>query len=527
MIPIQKPQQGQSTPVPPLSQAAEEFIKNLAGSLEIPDSRYEEAEKRYKSVGNWLKRPGSVFEHASPDVHTQGSFALGTVIKPVSEDEEYDIDMICSFEIDSAKCSQEKLKNLLKYELAEYAKKYSMQEPESHRRCVRVRYADSAQFHLDATPARPDRNRQRVLLEQHKINNEWAALAISITDEKHPAYKITSTEWPRSNPRGYLKWFRSRMQVAFDRRRQEIKLAEKRANVEEIPEYRVKTPLQSAIQILKRHRDMTYDGEPDNKPISIIITTLAALAYNQEGSIHQALFQILFTMDKHIQRDTHGRAVILNPTDPLENFADKWREFPEREEAFYEWLQKARTDLVSIAGLNDLKDIAESLSPVLGPKLVENALGRHKPAQGKNSLSSLLPKWSVFNQPHKQQAPWPVAEQGYVKIKSAEYKRQARGSMWRKFDSNGTSLPKNCDLVFEAVTNIPEPYDVYWQVVNTGHEAGKVSGLRGGFDKGDYELGRLKKKESTSYRGSHTIECFIVKNSRMLARSGPFIVNIQ
>lgn len=304
MIPTQKLQPGLATTTPPLSRTAEEFIENLAQSLEIPDSRYEEAEKRYKSVGNWLKRPGSVFEHASPDVHTQGSFALGTVIKPVSEDEEYDIDMICCVEIDPSKISQEKLKTLLHYELAEYAKKYSMQEPESHRRCVRVRYADSAQFHLDATPARPDRNRQRFLFEQHRINNEWAALAIAITDEKHPAYKIASTDWPHSNPRGYLKWFRSRMQVAFDKRRQAIQLAEKRASVEEIPEYRVKTPLQSAIQILKRHRDMTYEGEPDNKPISIIITTLAALAYNQEVSIHQALFQILFTMDKHIQSRT-------------------------------------------------------------------------------------------------------------------------------------------------------------------------------------------------------------------------------
>lgn len=526
MTPAHKLQQDFPITVPTLSRTAEEFIKNLAESLEIPDSRYEEAEKRYKSVGNWLKRPGSAFEHANPDVHTQGSFVLGTVIKPVSEDEEYDIDMICNIDADPSKISQEKLKNLLHYELAEYAKKYSMQNPEPHRRCVRVRYADSAQFHLDATPARPDRDRQRFLLEQHSIHNEWAALAIAITDEKCPSYKAINPDWPHSNPRGYLKWFRSRMQVAFNRRREELRFAEKRASVEEIPEYRVKTPLQAVIQILKRHRDMTYEGEPDNKPISIIITTLAALSYNQETSIHQALFQILFAMDKHIQRDMHGRAVILNPTDPLENFADKWREFPVREEAFLGWLQKARTDLASIAELNDLKEIAESLSPVFGPRLVENALSRRQPTQSK-SLLALLPKWSLFSQPHKQQAPWPIAEQGYVKIKSAEYIRQVRGSMWRKFDNNGSSLPKNCDLVFEAITNIQEPYDVYWQVVNTGHEAGKVSGLRGGFDKGDYELGRLKKKESTSYRGSHTIECLIVRNGRLLARSGPFIVNIQ
>lgn len=47
-------------------------------------------------------------------------------------------------------------------------------------------------------------------------------------------------------------------------------------------------------------------------------------------------------------------------------------------------------------------------------------------------------------------------------------------------------------------------------------------------DKGDHELGRLKKKESTSYRGSHTIECFVVRNGRARSRVAySFIVNIQ
>lgn len=162
---------------------------------------------------------------------------------------------------------------------------------------------------------------------------KWAALAIAITDEKHPAYKITHTDWPHSNPRGYLKWFRSRMQVAFDKRRQAIQLAEKRASIEDVPEYR-KNTFAICYPDAKPYR--IYANQ---KPISIIITTLAALAYSQELSIHQALFQILFTMDKFIQRGTDGHAVILNPTDPLENFADKWREFPEREEVFYEWLK--------------------------------------------------------------------------------------------------------------------------------------------------------------------------------------------
>jgi hypothetical protein len=68
---------------------------------------------------------------------------------------------------------------------------------------------------------------------------------------------------------------------------------------------------------------------------------------------------------------------------------------------------------------------------------------------------------------------------------------------------------------------------VYWQVVNTGLEAERVNGLRGGFDEGVITAGKLTRRESTLYRGSHSIECFVVKDGLLAARSGQFIVNIQ
>jgi hypothetical protein len=67
---------------------------------------------------------------------------------------------------------------------------------------------------------------------------------------------------------------------------------------------------------------------------------------------------------------------------------------------------------------------------------------------------------------------------------------------------------------------------VYWQVVNTGADAEAAHQLRGGFDAGVIERGKIERKENTLYTGSHTIECFIVKNKHLVARSGAFIVNI-
>lgn len=70
------------------------------------------------------------------------------------------------------------------------------------------------------------------------------------------------------------------------------------------------------------------------------------------------------------------------------------------------------------------------------------------------------------------------------------------------------------------------PYQVYWQVVNTGQDAIRRRGLRGGFEEGVVQGGRLEKRESTLYSGTHSMECLIVKDGYCVARSGPFIVNI-
>ena len=78
-----------------ISKQAENYLEAVANALEIPRSRYEQAEKSYKSLGEWLHRDESRIRKFDPDVFVQGSFRLGTVIKPNSEMEEYDIDSVC------------------------------------------------------------------------------------------------------------------------------------------------------------------------------------------------------------------------------------------------------------------------------------------------------------------------------------------------------------------------------------------------------------------------------------------------
>ncbi|MCA1407890.1 nucleotidyltransferase [Ensifer sp. IC3342] len=359
----------------------EAFLEALVAELEIPDHRYEQAEKSYQSLGEWLHRPLSTVRQYDPTVYCQGSFRLGTAIRPLTEDEEYDIDSVCELRLlTKIDKSQQELKRMLGVEVKAYHDAQRMSNPvREGNRCWILDYADGAQFHMDIVPAIPNADQQRRLLEMRKFDAHWAKTAISITDRRLPNYRQITEDWPRSNPKGYSNWFASRQSVVFERRKRAmveyLKQQGVRASVEELPDFKVKTPLQSAVMILKRHRDNMFARNPDIRPISVILTTLGAHAYENQDTISGALFAILDRMDQFIVVDD-GKYVIANPTDPLENFADKWEGEPEKAEALFAWLRQARADFAAAARAVSFQDMANAVNPRMGYALSTRAIDR-------------------------------------------------------------------------------------------------------------------------------------------------------
>ena len=167
--------------------------------------------------------------------------------------------------------------------------------------------ADGAQFHMDVTPGVSNAAAAKAILERMHHDPSWGATAIAITDKESPTYVIISDDWLRSNPKGYRKWFHSRMAAVFEERRRALQKGV-RASTEPIPDYRIRTSLQSAIMILKCHRDIMFVDRCDERPISIIVTTLAGHAYGGEREVGAALLAILSRMDQYIlqhQDDTY------------------------------------------------------------------------------------------------------------------------------------------------------------------------------------------------------------------------------
>lgn len=310
------------------------LLESTAQELDIPESRYLEAKKRYERVGEWLCGDPTIAKY-NPDIYPQGSFSLGTVIKPVSNKDEYDIDLVCFLsDLNKDRTSQQELKSMVGNRLKQN-EKYKHLLAEEGNKCWTLDYAN--EFHMDILPAIPEKEYQ--IDEDYQINRGLYDDSILITDKK----KIDrgDLDWPKSNPKGYIKWFLSRQETVYKSMKQQMAESLK-VNIDDVPDYKVKTPLQRTVQILKRHRDIYFSkGQDDCKPISIIITTLAADIYNGQDNVYDAIYDILRSIDEELLKK-NGKFEIQNPANPGENFADKWNEDSRLSIAFFKWLDSAK-----------------------------------------------------------------------------------------------------------------------------------------------------------------------------------------
>lgn len=357
----------------------DDVLEEIAGAIDIPPSQYEEAVSRYETLGNWLDRDQSTIAQYDPQIAPQGSFLLGTVTRPLGDGEEYDVDLICLLKVAKKDFTPKGLKEAVGHEVKLYAKANNMSKrPEEGRRGWTLHYADNAQFHMDVLPCLPDAQAHQLLLERRGYtalahDQSLSGQAIAITDWTLPQYEQLTEDWPLSNPIGYAAWFRGRMVAQLTEGKKRFAKSQMiTASVDDIPDYKVKTPLQRAIQLLKRHRDSTF-GDNEHKPISIIITTLSAKAYNEEPTISEALQTILSTMDQFIEYRGE-EAWVLNPVNPEENFADKWAEESKKREIFFKWLEQARHDFALYLRTSPFNEIPEVLKEGLGRRTVDRTL---------------------------------------------------------------------------------------------------------------------------------------------------------
>ena len=353
------------------------LLEMACQELELSDTARKRATDAYTAVGSFLDADPKL-KLWQPQIYPQGSVALGTTVKPISSDE-FDVDLVCHLVRGHPGLSQRGVKDAVGNRLREDANYNRMMK--EYKRCWRLNYAEDARMHLDITPAVTDA--------------ELGGTRIQVTDKE-------SKRWERSNPKGYVDWF-----DGFAKKPPQVKtlgyiLNRKtfvEAAVEPLPEYPLmKDFLRRTVQLLKRHRSLHFEKRPDEAPISVILTTLAAKAYGSIGATtfdteFDVIVAILARMPDHIKKPemNNGEWEIPNETTVGENFAEKWNKDRRLPDAFSEWHKSALGDFRAIADAPDNETAQRLLSKVIGERAIGAVRNRITEITSKARNNRVLP----------------------------------------------------------------------------------------------------------------------------------------
>jgi hypothetical protein len=337
----------------------DDILIRICIALQLTPTQYEDAKTHYQAVAKWLAAEGSPLSAISQEIFPQGSLRIGTTVRPWWQ-EEYDLDLVLWLslwnEIDPLI-----LLNLVEQRLRGHGTYAPMVERKN--RCIRLNFAN--QFHLDILPARPDAR----FGGTHALVPDRAARC-----------------WKESNPKGYALWFEERGALMS-----QFRIMEKRATVQPLPipeEAADKNSLQLAVQLLKRWRDIHFNGAPELAPISIVLTTLAGTYYSGEPHPLLALRSIVHSINGAIP--LVGRLKVCNPANPFEDLSERWDSEPKAYTAFVSAVQDLERRIIDLESARGIADGAKRFEALFGERVVKDAVERQARAFEEVRRSSSL-----------------------------------------------------------------------------------------------------------------------------------------
>ncbi len=360
------------------SQQIPSLLRTLTDDVLSPSpARRSLAERRYKDLASYLeKHMAEKLEH-SVRVYPQGSYRLGTtLVNPTTN--EFDVDVVIAYDITRSDIGKAELVAQMHGWLVQYYLRGhggGDLQPNDYdgtkRRAFTLAYPDD--FHMDILP---------VVLEKPHPSNAYG----------QPSWLPDSsmTRWQPTNPRGFADYFDQQQNYEKD-------ALAKRADVEvdELPRIGMKTSLQRAVMLCKRHRNVMFaDDAAGLAPHSSLITALATAAYDASLQGVPNVHDVVAGLAGQIKfRD--GELWVPNPTwkkngVDLENYADRYAGCPDKVGALREWISTVEADLAGYAKAANLQARAQVLSKAFGPGLGERAAERHGQTVARNANRSGL-----------------------------------------------------------------------------------------------------------------------------------------
>ncbi|WP_368293579.1 nucleotidyltransferase [Dehalobacter sp. TBBPA1] len=388
-------------------------ILKIISQLDMTPTMYKNAVTKYTSIAKYLENNG-----IEADIYPQGSFALGTVVRPNAKDPNasYDLDFVCQLRINrnelTAAESWKVVEDILNGSDL-YGGKLSIYD-----KCFTIEYAEvgGVGFSIDIVPAADENEENKIRLRSKSKNPGLIDTAIAIPKHCEKIYN-----WMTNNPKGYRAWFNdinASFKAASRVQYRQMLFEENRslyASVEEIPEELERSTMQRIIQILKYHRDMYYskfDNGDDIKPISAIINTIVARISSSVSasiSVFDLLNYVLGEFATYAQYQTiteerfaeryqgknvigrkNGKWTIENPANPEDNLADQWNQDASIPTHFFAWAKAVREDLIDSLQLSD-EDFRARAETAFGLKVVASTWGTKYNKVAPKPVSPIIP----------------------------------------------------------------------------------------------------------------------------------------
>ena len=424
----------------------------LESTVNLNGSRIDTLDTRVETITNFLQADPTLGP-AIIDVIKQGSYAHKTIIKP-RPGRDFDADVLLQVEEQSDWDPSDYIAELY----AAFRRSTTYRDMVDRKtRCVTVQYAND--FHIDVVPY-IERGAGKYVVNRHENTFE-------LTD-----------------PERFSEWLDEKNRTA---------------SLHLVP----------VIRLLKYLRD--YKTRFAVK--SIVLTALLGDRVNFANllgdvnyycDLPTALVRILGDLDTYLQLNPTLQ-VIQDPGGTGEDFSQRWDQ--EGYANFRNWIHYYADKVVAAYNETDRDTSLALWREVFGDEF------KRPPAEVKLSESKAQP-------PSTEQF---IDRDFGAEIVPTTFKVRICGRVRPKagfrnyaLSRRGNRVMKGRSLVFDLETcTVPQPYEVYWKVRNTGEEAARLNALRGEITR---DAGAGQKTESTRYRGSHYVECYIVKGGKCVAR---------
>lgn len=426
------------------------FKHFLENTVNLNQSRIDSLDTRVDAITNYLGQEPKLGPIVN-DVIAQGSYAHKTIIKPVNG-KEFDADVLLHVD-EQPDWEPRDYVN----ELCKAFQRSGTYRPivRTKKRCVTVDYHDD--FHIDVVPY------FEVAGGNHYITNR------------------ETNERELTDPEAFNAWLLEQNAIA-------------------------KNHLIEVIRLVKYLRDTKGFVIK-----SVVLSTLLGERVNEANvwgdagyyaDMPTALVHVVGDLDVYLQSQP-SMPWIADPSGTGENFGDRWNQagYANFREKIHRWAGK----IAEAYAETDKARSVELWQQVFGSGFVA------PPTTGSSANLADVPTTEQDLERDRGIKSIPTRYTLRLRARTQRKKGYRHGEL----SAQGGRVPKGQSILFKIdKCDVPEPYDVFWKVKNTGPEADQAGQLRGEIRP---DNGSRSKVESTKFRGSHWVECYIVKDGYCVA----------